>query len=94
MALPYRTATQSGITQIAYNFNRPVIVSNVGGLAEIVPNGKVGYVVKPQPEDFANAIIKFFKEDKFEDFSKNIQTHKKLFSWEKFVDNLIGLAAE
>ena len=94
VVLPYRTATQSGIIQIAYNFNRPVIVSDVGGLAEIVPNGKVGYVVEPNADEFAQAIIKFFKEDKFEIFSKNIQTHKQSFSWEKFVDNMMELAAE
>lgn len=94
VALPYRTATQSGITQIAYNFNRPVIVSDVGGLAEIVPNGKTGYVVKPDSSEFAKAIINFFKEDKFEEFSKNIQTHKQLFSWEIFVDKLMEVAAE
>lgn len=94
VALPYRTATQSGITQIAYNFDRPVIVSDVGGLAEIVPNGKTGYVIKPKSNEFANAIIKFFKEDKFYEFSNNIQTHKQLFSWEIFVDNLMELASE
>lgn len=94
VALPYRTATQSGITQIAYNFNRPVIVSDVGGLAEIVPNGKTGYVVKPDSNEFAKAIVKFFKEDKFEEFSKNIKVHKQLFSWERFVDNLMELASE
>lgn len=94
VTLPYRTATQSGIIQIAYNFDRPVIVSNVGGLAEIVPNGKTGYVVKPDSDEFANAIIKFFKEDKFDKFSKNIETHKQLFSWEKFVDNLLELVSE
>ena len=94
VALPYRTATQSGITQIAYNFNRPVIVSDVGGLAEIVPNGKTGYVVKPDSNEFANAIMKFFKEDKFKEFSENVRNHKKLFSWEIFVDNLMELASE
>lgn len=94
VALPYRTATQSGITQIAYNFNRPVIVSNVGGLAEIVPSGKTGYVVRPQSDEFAKAIINFFKDDKFAEFSYNIQTHKQLFSWEIFVDNLLELAQE
>ncbi len=93
VALPYRTATQSGITQIAYNFNRPVIVSDVGGLAEIVPNGKNGYVVKPESNEFAKAIVKFFKEDKFDEFSKNIKIHKQLFSWEIFVDNLMKLAS-
>lgn len=94
IALPYRTATQSGITQIAYNFNRPVIVSDVGGLAEIVPNGKVGYVVDPNADEFANAIIKFYDENKFDEFSKNIQTHKQLFSWNKFAANLMELASE
>ncbi len=94
IALPYRTATQSGITQIAYNFNRPVIVSDVGGLAEIVPNGKVGYVVDPNVDEFANAIIKFYDENKFDEFSNNIQTHKQLFSWNKFAANLMELASE
>jgi len=92
VALPYRTATQSGITQIAYNFDRPVIVSDVGGLSEIVLNGKTGYVVKPDSNEFAKAIVKYFKEAKFDEFSNNIQTHKQLFSWEKFVDNLMELA--
>jgi glycosyltransferase involved in cell wall biosynthesis len=92
VVLPYRTATQSGITQIAYNFDRPVIVSDVGGLAEIVLNGKTGYVVKPDSNEFAKAIVKYFKEDKFDEFSNNIRTHKQLFSWEKFVDNLMELA--
>ena len=94
VTLPYRTATQSGITQIAYNFNRPVIVSDVGGLAEIVPNGETGYIVKPGSKEFAKAIIKFFKEDRFDEFSKNIKIHKQLFSWEKFVKNLMELASE
>jgi len=94
VVLPYKTATQSGITQVAYNFNRPVIVSDVGGLAEIVPNGKTGYVVKPDSKEFANAIIKYFKEDKFDEFSKNILKHKQLFSWGIFVDNLIELVSE
>jgi glycosyltransferase involved in cell wall biosynthesis len=94
VALPYRTATQSGITQIAYNFDRPVVISDVGGLAEIVPNGKTGYVVKPDSNEFAIAIIKYFKEDKFEEFSENIRVHKQLFSWGKFIDNLMELASE
>jgi len=94
VVLPYKTATQSGITQIAYNFNRPVIISNVGGLAEIVVEGKTGYVVTPQSDEFAKAIITFFKESKFGEFSDNVKTHKTLFSWEKFADNIIELAQE
>lgn len=92
VALPYRTATQSGITQIAFNFNRPVIVSNVGGLSEIVPNGKVGYVVEPNSDEFAKAIVKFYKEDKFAEFSENVKLHKKLFSWDNFTKRLMELA--
>jgi len=94
VALPYRTATQSGITQIAYNFNRPVIVSDVGGLSEIVPNEKVGYVVEPNSDGFAKAIVKFFKEDKFDDFSENVSNYKKQYSWDKFAANLMELASE
>ena len=48
VAQPYKSATQSGITQIAYHFERPMLVTNVGGLAEIVPHGKVGYVTQPR----------------------------------------------
>src|SRR5690606_13449572 len=54
---PYRTATQSGISQIAYHFGKPMIVTNVGGLPEIVPDGKVGYVVAPEPGEIAAAIL-------------------------------------
>ena len=94
VALPYRTATQSGITQIAYNFNRPVIVSNVGGLAEIVPDGKVGYVVNPNANEFAKAIVKYFNEDKFDEFSQNIKIHKKQYSWKTFTTDLMKLVWE
>ncbi|MCC6186918.1 MAG: glycosyltransferase family 4 protein, partial [Chitinophagaceae bacterium] len=57
---PYKTATQSGITQIAYHFEKPMVVTNVGGLAENVPNGKVGFVAEPNPTSIADAILKFF----------------------------------
>jgi len=79
VALPYRAATQSGITQIAFNFNRPVVVSAVGGLAEIVPNGTVGYVVKPRSEDFANAIIKFSKKINLMNFQIIFRSIKDYF---------------
>ena len=71
-----------------------MIVSDVGGLAEIVPNGKVGYVVKPNADELANVIIKFYNENKFDEFSDNIQTHKQLFSWNKFAANFMELASE
>ncbi len=94
VALPYRSATQSGITQIAYNFDRPVIISDVGGLAEIALDGKTGYVVPPQPDEFAKAIIRFFQTNKFHEFSQNVKIHKKLYTWKNFEDNLMELSHE
>ncbi len=57
---PYKHATQSGITQVAYHFEKPMVVTNVGGLAEVVPDGKVGFVAEPNPASIADAILKFF----------------------------------
>ena len=62
VALPYRTATQSGVTQIAYHFEKPMLVTNVGGLAKTVPNGKVGYVVDINPTQIADALVDFFSK--------------------------------
>ena len=81
---PYKTATQSGVTQIAYHFERPMLVTNVGGLAEIVPNGKVGYVCAVDEDDIAKALSSFAQMDtkkRDEVFRKNIQTEKQKYAW-------------
>lgn len=87
---PYKTATQSGITQVAYNFNKPMIVTNVGGLPEIVPNEKVGYVVPTNPQKIADAIIQFYDQNKVVEFSKAAEVEKEKFSWKYFVEQLIA----
>ena len=84
----YRTATQSGVTQIAYSFDRPMLVTDVGGLAEIVPNNKVGYVTSQNPTEIADAIIDFYAKNKEEEFSDNTRLEKKRFSWKFFVEGL------
>jgi D-inositol-3-phosphate glycosyltransferase len=84
----YRTATQSGVTQIAYSFDRPMLVTNVGGLAEIVPNNKVGYVTSGTPTEIADAIVDFYTNNKEAEFTLNTSTEKKRFSWESFVDGV------
>ena len=84
----YRTATQSGVTQIAYSFDRPMLVTDVGGLAEIVPNNKVGYVTSQNPIAIADAIIDFYTNNKEVEFTINTSTEKKRFSWESFVDGV------
>ena len=88
---PYKTATQSGVTQVAYHFNVPMIVTGVGGLAEIVPDGQVGYVVETNPQAIADAVEQFYDENKTDEFRKNIETEKKRFSWESMVDKFIDL---
>ncbi|MDD2487917.1 MAG: glycosyltransferase [Bacteroidales bacterium] len=77
---PYKSATQSGVTQIGYHFEKPMLVTNVGGLAEIIPNKKVGYVVEPKAQSIANAIIDFCINRP--DFSEGIKQEKKKYSWE------------
>ena len=83
---PYKTATQSGVTQVAYHFDVPMIVTRVGGLAEIVPDGKVGYVVETDPRAIAEAVERFYAENRAGEFRRNILTEKKRFSWEAMVD--------
>lgn len=83
---PYKTATQSGITQVAYHFEKPIITTNVGGLSEIVINHRDGYVVEPDVKQIADAIYDYFKLNKEGEFVKNIKEDKKRFSWDKLLD--------
>ena len=85
---PYKNATQSGVTQIAYHFNRPMIVTNVGGLTEIIPDGKVGYVVDCEPEKISDAIIKFYKQKKEQEFVKNVEIEKLKYSWDRMLESI------
>ena len=87
----YRTATQSGVTQIAYHFERPMLVTDVGGLAEIVPHKKVGYVTSQKPKDIADSIVDFYSNDREVDFAKNTSIEKLKFSWEKLVESIEDL---
>jgi D-inositol-3-phosphate glycosyltransferase len=84
VAQTYRSATQSGVTQIAYHFERPMLVTDVGGLSEIVPNGKAGFVVDPQPDAIAESLARFFQNDLEEEFEKNVAVEKERFSWSHF----------
>lgn len=88
---PYRTATQSGISQIAYHFEKPMIVTNVGGLPEIVPDQKVGFVTEVSSKAIADAIVRFYKENKEADFIENLKEEKKKYSWDYFIENIFKL---
>jgi glycosyltransferase involved in cell wall biosynthesis len=92
VAQPYKSATQSGVTQIAYHFEKPMVVTNVGGLGEIVPHGKVGYVVEVHPKAVANALIDFFSNKKPDCFIEGIREEKKKYSWERMVGTIQQLS--
>lgn len=79
---PYRTATQSGVTQIAYQFCTPMIVTRVGGLPEIVPDGRVGYVCLPTAESIARSIERMYDPGTLQRFRENCLTERRRFSWE------------
>ncbi|MEG2240409.1 MAG: glycosyltransferase [Alistipes sp.] len=91
---PYHTATQSGVTQIAYQFHLPMIVSNVGGLSEIVPDGKVGYVCEPNVSSVAQAIDRMTQGNTLEQFRINIEEERKRFSWEEMCTRITTLYEE
>lgn len=86
IAQPYKTATQSGVTQIAFHFEKPMLVTNVGGLPEIVPDGKIGYVVEPDRKAIADALCRFFSENKQEEFAQNVIEEKKKYAWATFTE--------
>jgi len=83
---PYVSATGSGVIQTAFAFNKPVIATKVGSLPEMVEDGKAGFLVPPRdPGGLANAILRFFQEDKSKEFSRRIREETARFSWERMV---------
>ena len=88
---PYRSASQSGISQIAYHFEKPMLVTDVGGLAEIVPNGKAGYVVQPNAQEIADAILDFYKNNRQASFEAGSKDEKKKYQWHVMSKNIIDL---
>ena len=92
VVLPYKSATQSGIVQVAVNFCKPVIATNVGGIGEVIEDGKTGFVVeKENPEKLAEAIIRYYKEDKEKEFSQSMKSLKEKYSWQNFVKGMFEL---
>lgn len=89
VVLPYESATQSGIVQIAYGFEKPVIATEVGGLPDVVIDGATGYVTPPKDSKaLADSIIRFFEENKSEEFQETIRTEAYKYSWDKMVESM------
>ena len=89
LTLPYHTATQSGVTQIAYNFSMPMIVTRVGGLPEIVPDGKVGLVCEPNVESLGDALRRIYEGDTLTTLREGFTEERKRFSWAAMCDRLL-----
>lgn len=87
---PYRHATQSGVSPLAYHFEKPMIVSNVGGLPAMVPHLVAGIVCEPNPQALSQAVIQFFELDASY-FKKGIQTIRTKLSWNHFVNQIVNL---
>lgn len=95
VVLPYESATQSGIVQIAYGFEKPVIATNVGGLPEVVLNDKTGYVVQQgDDEALADKIVDFFEQNKVDEFKENIRLEAYKYSWDRMNEHIEALYGE
>ena len=90
---PYVSATQSGVAQIAFHFDKPAIITDVGSLAETVPHEKAGLVVAPgDPSALAGAVVRFFEEGLGESLSEGVRREKPKYSWDRFYETVEELA--
>ena len=88
---PYKHATQSGVAQIAYHFEKPMLVTDVGGLKEIIPHNKVGYVIQPDENEIVKALVDFFQNNRAAEFIKGVKEEKSKYSWQKMVETIYSL---
>ena len=88
---PYRNATQSGVTPLAYHFEKPMIVTNVGSLPSLVPDGKVGLVAEPEAASIAAAVLRYFELGE-NYFIPHLRSEKEKYSWKKMTEAILNLA--
>lgn len=89
VVLPYKSATQSGITQISYYYELPVIATNVGGLGELIPDERDGLICESNASSIAKAISRYYTEDLMAPYSENMRIDKVKFSWSSFVNTML-----
>jgi glycosyltransferase involved in cell wall biosynthesis len=88
---PYKNATQSGVTPLAYHFEKPMLVTNVGGLPDLVPDGKVGLIAEPEPASIAHQIEHLYELGE-EYFLPHLRTEKQKYSWQVLVNSIVQLS--
>ena len=91
VAQTYRNATNSGVTMVGYFYEKPMLVTNVGGLSEIVPNEVCGYVVENNCALISEKVVDFFANDREKQFVKNVKIEKKKYEWIEFINSLLTL---
>lgn len=89
VVLPYRSATQSGITQVAYHFERGMVATRVGGLPEFVQEGKTGILCDPNPQSIAEGVLEFFKDGSLSNLQEELQKARQHYSWTQFAERLV-----
>ncbi len=91
VAQTYRNATNSGVTMVGYYYSKPMLVTNVGGLAEIVPDNKCGYVVPLEVERISDKILDYFENNREAEFTAHVVSEKKKYEWQEFINTLLNL---
>jgi D-inositol-3-phosphate glycosyltransferase len=91
VAQTYRNATNSGVSMVAYYYQKPMLVTNVGGLSEIVPDGKCGYVVENSIPLISEKIIDYFENSREKEFTQNVIIERKKYEWSEFINTLLAL---
>jgi D-inositol-3-phosphate glycosyltransferase len=91
VAQTYRNATNSGVTMVGYYYSKPMLVTNVGGLAEIVPDGRCGYVVENEVDEIAAGIVDYFAGGREAEFTANVAIERKKYEWKEFINTLLNL---
>ena len=88
---PYKSATQSGVTQVAFHFEKPMLVTNVGGLGEIVHDHKMGYAVEPNAEAIAQALTDYYTHNRQADYTEYLIKQKDNYSWSKLAESFVKI---
>ena len=91
VAQTYRDATNSGVSMVAYYYEKPLLVTNVGGLKEIVPDNKCGYVVENSISVISEKIVDYFENNREIEFTQNVKTERKKYEWSEFINTLLAL---
>ena len=88
---PYKSATQSGVTQVAFHFEKPMLVTNVGGLGEIVHDRKMGYAVEPNADAIAEALLDYYTHNRQADYTTYLIKEKDKYSWSRLAESFVTI---